>query len=79
MPLAPMAPDEIERLRTLVDGPAACPSCGIRVPRDRDTCDCDECEVDVEPFSREFLVGPPFADRDTIARLLMLIPPQEAD
>lgn len=71
--LEPLTTAELDRLRALVDGPAHCPSCGESVDRDSDICPCEADGVSVEPLSHEFLTGPVFADRDTVARLIALV------
>lgn len=69
----PITPAQLERLRTVVNGPALCPSCGLEVHRSHDLCShCDE-EVSVEPISHEFFDTTPFVDRDTVCRLIALI------
>ncbi len=69
----PLNRPQLKRLRTLVEGPAGCPSCGEEVPRELDVCPCDGDGVVVEPISHEFINGPPFADRETVAGLLAVI------
>ncbi len=73
----PITPDELERLRATVDGPACCPSCGEDVPPEIDICMCDPAcagdGVTPEPISTEFLGLVPFVSRDTARRLIARI------
>ena len=69
----PITPDELERLRDTVDGPAGCPSCGQDVPPEIDLCLCDGDGVSPEPLNAEFWGETPFANRDTVRRLIARI------